>query len=270
MRSGRGTTLFKSDEIPDLVIRNVQYPEGCRQPTHAHDCATVTLVLGGVIREHVGGEVHVAGPASLVVKPAGTPHENRFAEGGARTLQVRLPRNLNRATDRLVELPKYGWRHGDSSATAALRLFRELTACRPCALSVSDRLVELFDTFYTARSLAEARAEPRWLSRVVDCLEAGYRAPISASELATEARVHPVYLARAFRRHRGCSVSEYLKQRRVRESCRQLADTDLAFAAIAHDVGFSDQPHFCRVFKEQTGFTPRAYRSAVQGDRGER
>ncbi len=35
---------------------------------------------------------------------------------------------------------------------------------------------------------------------------------------------------------------------------------DQALAEISHSAGFSDQSHFTRFFKRQTGITPGAYR----------
>jgi AraC family transcriptional regulator len=67
--------------------------------------------------------------------------------------------------------------------------------------------------------------------------------------------VHPVYLARVFRRRHGCSVSEYLRALRLEEAGRLvLQGAPLAQAAYA--AGFADQAHFTRCFAAAFGFTP--------------
>jgi len=42
-----------------------------------------------------------------------------------------------------------------------------------------------------------------------------------------------------------------------------LRDGDASLADIALEAGFSDQPHFCRAFKEVTGMTPARYRDGM-------
>ena len=80
------------------------------------------------------------------------------------------------------------------------------------------------------------------------------------SELAAEVGLHPVHVASTFRRHVGCTVGHYLRQRRVTWACQQLAGTDAPLAEIALEAGFADQSHFCRTFKRHVGLTPAAYR----------
>jgi AraC-like DNA-binding protein len=69
-----------------------------------------------------------------------------------------------------------------------------------------------------------------------------------------------VFLARAFRKHHGCTVGEYVRQLRVERAMERLARSDDSLAAIALDVGFADFSHFARVFKRQTGTTPGRFR----------
>jgi AraC family transcriptional regulator len=97
---------------------------------------------------------------------------------------------------------------------------------------------------------------PRWLRTAEDFLQARFRESVGLRHVAREAGVHPVYLARVFRRCHGCSVSEYLRALRLIEAGRLVLEgTPLAQAAYA--AGFADQAHFCRRFSAAFGFTPR-------------
>ena len=87
---------------------------------------------------------------------------------------------------------------------------------------------------------------------------------MSLGALAQAVGVHPVTLARGFRRTYGCSVGEYLRHLRIVEAARQLHDTDLPLASIATSAGFADQSHFSNVFKQQTGLSPSAFRRWVR------
>jgi AraC family transcriptional regulator len=99
-----------------------------------------------------------------------------------------------------------------------------------------------------------------WLELVREIVQDRYRESLSLRELAEEANVHPVHLARAFRKRYGCCVGDYLRQMRVAGACRDLANSDLGMAEIAGRNGFSDQSHLCRIVKQYTGVSPSRHR----------
>ena len=80
-------------------------------------------------------------------------------------------------------------------------------------------------------------------------------------ELAKEAGVHPVYLARIFRRYYGCTIGDYVRSIRIQQAQEDLLDSNKAIAEIAIKNGFADQSHFTRSFKHVTGVTPARYRN---------
>ena len=111
-------------------------------------------------------------------------------------------------------------------------------------------------------SRGERRA-PGWLARVRDQLHARYGVVIRVADLAHEAGVHPVHLARVFRRHHGCTVGKYVQRLRVEHACGALSESATSLSSIALETGFSDQAHFTRRFKELTGMSPGQYRKLV-------
>jgi AraC-like DNA-binding protein len=93
-----------------------------------------------------------------------------------------------------------------------------------------------------------------------DLISGRFRDPIRSTDLAAELNVHPVYLARVFRRRFGVSMHRYVRRLRVRRAAEMLADDGQSVAAIAIELGFADQAHFCRSFREELNTTPSAYR----------
>lgn len=108
------------------------------------------------------------------------------------------------------------------------------------------------------------RRIPRWLEQVREMLHARVSENIAFAELAAVAGVHPVYLAREFRRHFRCTMGEYVRRLRVETACRIMSRTDMPLNEIAVRVGFYDQSHFTNAFKRQTGLTPAQYRAALR------
>lgn len=67
-------------------------------------------------------------------------------------------------------------------------------------------------------------------------------------------------LRRAFLDRFGCTPHAFALRAKVDSAKLLLRETDLGLADIAGALGFSDQSHFARVFKDATAMTPRAFR----------
>lgn len=59
-----------------------------------------------------------------------------------------------------------------------------------------------------------------------------------------------------------CNFKTYLNRLRINESKRLLRETDLTIGEVAYKVGFNNQSHFNRVFKEQENSSPSQFRSS--------
>jgi AraC family transcriptional regulator len=228
-------------------------------PPHAHGRTGLSVLLAGRVWERVGRTDETAGPLSVVVKPAGAVHENRFGPEGARMLAFEFAPGFFDAMDGGAPT-RWCWRHADADARRALRLCRaaRLDGEQPLDDALALLLAPAGDT-----SLASG-ALPRWLRAVRDRLHDEVTCPSPVAALAEEAGVHRVSLARAFRRHFGCSVTAYLRRLRVRAAAAALATTDAPLAAVALDAGFADQPHLTRAFRAAMGTTPGAFRAALR------
>jgi len=67
-------------------------------------------------------------------------------------------------------------------------------------------------------------------------------------------------LNEAFRHCAGVTVSEYLREERMKEAARLLRHTDVSIIEIAERVGFGSGANFSTAFKSRFGITPRQYR----------
>lgn len=83
---------------------------------------------------------------------------------------------------------------------------------------------------------------------------------ITLEEVANFVHLNPAYFSTIFKQAAGSSFKEYLNMVRIEESKRLLANTDYSIINIAISVGFDDQSYFSKVFKKQTGLTPKQYR----------
>jgi AraC family transcriptional regulator len=248
-------------------VREVEYAPGLLQPRHAHEESTVTLVVAGSLRETVGRTQEIARALSVVVKPCDTEHADQFGEAGARTVQISL---TGRVAAELREWESaartWRWTHAGPAVPAFLRLFALLRA-NPCDEAHIEQAVT--DVLSTLREVPDdsRREPPAWLERVREEIE-DTAASLRVRDLAARAQVHPVYLARQFRRFYGSSVVSYMQRQRVTRAANLIGSSSLPLSAVAFHAGFADQSHLTRSFRVGTGFSPGAYAGFIRSRRG--
>ncbi|MCY1439187.1 Arabinose operon regulatory protein [compost metagenome] len=85
--------------------------------------------------------------------------------------------------------------------------------------------------------------------------------PPSLEELAAAVRLSPFHFARTFRRATGMPPHAWLKQQRL-DQARALLKAGCEPAGVAAQLGFADQSHLTRQFKQAYGVGPGEYRNA--------
>lgn len=98
------------------------------------------------------------------------------------------------------------------------------------------------------------------LAEVFDVIERRHNEPLSLRDVAKEVGMTPGHLTTIVRRRTGRTVQEWITERRMAESRRLLADTDLPIQEVARRVGIADPGYFARVFRRAHGTSPRRWR----------
>ncbi|MCZ8521931.1 MULTISPECIES: bifunctional transcriptional activator/DNA repair enzyme AdaA [Paenibacillus] len=104
------------------------------------------------------------------------------------------------------------------------------------------------------------------LAAEVDALiEAGFGGPITLKTLAARLAVSPYHLQRTYKRVTGRSPAERLQMARVQAARHMLEHTESSMTEIGAAVGFRSPSHFAVWFRQQTGFSPTAFREVHMG-----
>ena len=247
------------------VVEDIYTPRR-KQERHAHPHTNVSLVLAGSVEETVGGTLEHAFALSVVIKPGDTEHANRYGAKGAHMLSVILKPELAASLkDWDPVLGRWRWMHGGPAARWMLRLLRTYRRHTRRSGELEDCVYEVLASLPSGQSSATTTSPPRWLELVRQELDDTFADVPRVRDLAAHAGVHPVYLARRFRRYLGCSVTDYRTLLKARAAAELLASSGVPLVAAADECGFTDQSHLCRVFKGATGLTPLDYRRLTKG-----
>ena len=209
------------------------YTPGRKEERHAHPHTNISLVLAGSVDETVGGALERAYALSVVVKPGDTEHANRYGAKGARVFSVLFEPELAASMrDWEPGLGRWRWMHGGAAARWMLRLLRTYRRCQTRrGGGVEDYVYEVLASLPGDESSGTGAAPPRWLELVRQELDDTFADAPRVRDLAARAGVHSVYLARRFRRHMGCSITDYRRLLRARAAAELLVSYDLAPAA---------------------------------------
>jgi AraC family transcriptional regulator len=233
---------------------------------HSHDEAHFVFVLDGLYVSSAAGAAPVSAGPALIFNPAGTTHRDRF-EARDRVMSGRFL-TLSIASD-VVNVAR---REAGGIASRAVAVTSPPAhvlarrAARACAtaggggtLELESLALALLDEVAATR-IAPLRDAPAWLGVARQVLDDALGDEIRIDRLAREVGVHPVHLARVFRRCIGVTPGDYLRGRRLAHARALLRETRRPISDIAVACGFVDQSHFTSAFKRAFGVTPRAFR----------
>ena len=99
------------------------------------------------------------------------------------------------------------------------------------------------------------------MERVVDYLQKNlHKTPCDVTELAAAVGYSRAHFTRKFSEECGISPGKFLLDWRLRIAAQMLATDYSQIKSIAWQSGFTDVSHFCRVFKQKYGLSPKNFR----------
>jgi AraC family transcriptional regulator len=246
-----GFVLTETFHAPNLVL-----------PRHDHECANINLTLAGSFRETVGSHPQESEPDSILIKPAGESHGNKYGYKGAHCLIIELlPQRLDGIcsyTD-LFNTPSHIKAGGLS--VIARRIYQEFhQQTSGFELIIEGLILEMLGQTARRNDTTDFYGSPRWLKQAQELIHKHFAEKLSLYNIADAIDIHPSHLARTFRKYHHCSIGEYVRRLRVEYAAQEILKSDLPLAEIAVGAGFSDQSHFTHEFKRQLRTTPSEYK----------
>ncbi len=269
---GNGLAMFWRDPgLPGIEMRLSRYDRRTF-PKHGHDRYAIGLVHSGESTFWYRGESHRIGAGQLALIPPGEIHSCNPEQGRSWCYRMWYI-----APGRLHSLAE------EISGTGARPMFRSpvvVDRTVACRLLHSSALLQDDGCDAGEREEALHAALSSLLVRVGECrppavmanrpkavllaeeyLRANIDKTVSLQTLAHLAGLSPWHFLRLFREAKGLPPHAFQTQLRI-DRARQLLRRGGEIAEVAYQLGFSDQCHFSRKFRQFTGATPGQYRTA--------
>ena len=123
-----------------------------------------------------------------------------------------------------------------------------------------EALRRVLDAFMDAIELQGFNREDRRVRAALDYLAAHLGAPVALAEVGRAVGLSGYRLAHLVKAHTGRTLMQHLRRLRVERARRTLEQTDGDLADLAASLGYADQSHFIRQFRQLVGVTPARYR----------
>ncbi|MDD6734730.1 MAG: AraC family transcriptional regulator [Clostridiales bacterium] len=104
-------------------------------------------------------------------------------------------------------------------------------------------------------------AKLKKINGILDYIHEHYNEDLSTSVLAKKWFLSEGYICHIFKKASGKTIIQYINDVRIEKAALLLENTDESIAGIASKVGFEDVNYFDRLFKKQTGMSPKKYRN---------
>jgi AraC family transcriptional regulator len=263
--------MTRRRQVGRLSLSENFFASGFKIDKHAHSDPLLCMTLAGGCTEIYAGRTHNYGPSGVEYLPVNHEHSLSVDRSGMRSFGVEIAGDWFESMQELAPI-KADTVFRDSGgflsnlvsrAHNEFKHFDELSS-----LIIEGLALELLGALSRREKATRNRSgratPPRWVVDAKAVAESHFSESLGLGVVADQLGVHPVQLAREFRKHYRMTVGEYLRQLRVAYVKRQLADTDLSLVEIAIAAGFADQSHMSRTFSRATGLTPGMFRNAVR------
>jgi len=243
-----------------------QYDHSALMPIHSHDFPFLHVVLQGRVTNLAERVTEDAGIAHVAFFPANVPHETMW-HGGGKGFAVLFSPIKAFAWEKWGMLPQQPITLPPGLVSALLVAARrecfanDLAGITGAESYLAEALAELVRLPLPVAA-KEQRSRRLWKAR--EMILDTYETLPTLDDIAHYVELHPVYLARAFRHAFGETIGDCIRRRRIEAGCRLIVGTELSLTEIAYEVGFADQSHFTRTFKQCLGVPPIEYAHAVR------
>jgi AraC-like DNA-binding protein len=253
---------------------------------HTHDEYNIVFCLTPGLSFSLRGRVEALTPGDVLVINPGEAHNGHYGENGvgARGLTLHIPVRSFKAILAKMRFPGdldhnrvlFLDKTGDPSIPPLVEeLMREIDQRQSGYDMVVDSivlqiLVHLFRSqmrpSFERNTMEQVRQLPSWqMVRTLEYMNARGKSRFSLAELCADIGTSASRFIQLFKNSvSNMSPHVYYNHLIVEKAQKLLAADDLSIKEIAHQLGFQNESHFCKVFRTCAGLTPGNFRQQTR------
>ena len=250
-------------------------------PLHYHTEYELTLILQGSGKRFVGDSIENFEAGDLVLLGSNLPHfwrsdktfdENRepiseaiviqFSNDFVKHILEKLPEC--KSIIAMLNLSKVGIKFPSTFKTYLEKIIQERGTKRLILLiDLLENISQITDYQLLASRHFDIKpddAENERMRKILEFTLDNFQNEISIHDIAEIANLTVPSFCRYFKSRTHKTYIDYHNEIRVSHARKLLIDSELGVSQVGFECGFQNLSHFHRIFKNQVGFTPLAYR----------
>lgn len=255
----------------EVMLSQGAYSDFAFKP-HYHIDFHIGMVLSGVQEQKFKGKKVLLGPGRISIMPPGEIHDGTNYQKNAYQMNTfRLSPNLVQQffgdIFELNSLPDFGGEMIEDKRLSQQLILLFNTMKKEKEISNISVEEQCLSSLHPLLNMLTKKSSPqingalsaKHLKWVVEYCHANLGQKISLNQLSDITDLNRYQFLRRFEKSVGLTPHKWLTQLRLEHACRQLRTSDRSIVDIATGVGFYDQSHFNRAFKNLYGVAPSSY-----------
>ena len=247
----KNITVTEINHVSPIPFKKGTYPKTTNRPWHG-----IAFALDGELIYHCNGKDIVLDCKHVVHLPEHSDYYLECTKAGSFALiNFKILEN-NISTDfKSIET---------SNINSYINIYKNMQ--RLFFSHAPEKNAELLSMFYKIISTmitdSNKNNAPHFLKRALDFIDNNIQNPDLTNEgVAHHLNISEVYLRKLFAHSMNISVKQYIQKLRIEKAKILLTSTTYSISETADACGYSGIYHFCRIFKQKTGYTPTSYRN---------
>ncbi|MBA2875439.1 bifunctional transcriptional activator/DNA repair enzyme AdaA [Thermaerobacillus caldiproteolyticus] len=129
--------------------------------------------------------------------------------------------------------------------------------------NAQQALSENFRPCKRCKPTGQRLPDEEWVAQITQFIDTNYSETLTLKTLANMCHGSPYHLHRTFKRIKGITPAEYIRQTRISKAMQYLTTSGKTIAEISLLVGIPNTAYFITLFKKETGYTPTDYRQLM-------
>ena len=127
-------------------------------------------------------------------------------------------------------------------------------------LEIDELIRKKTDDFFSR--LSNRKEEDPTIYRIKEYINSNYKDKnLSVKSISESVFLSVSYLCTYFKNETGITLNQYITDFRIKKAMALLADTNMKIVDVSNAVGYRDSNYFAKIFKKQTGLSPKEYKN---------
>lgn len=251
-----GSTKKIFNNTKGIAVVETEYQKKVYEGWHSHDNAHITLFLKGGTTEKRKNFSETVGPGSLLFYHSEELHLNQNTLFPSKNINIEIEENLLKELQLSEATIEKSIQNTTLTKFIILKIFKESLVADTFS---GDTITMLFSQLSNTSHLERFEKSPFWVKSLNELLNDCWNENPNLQDLSQILNLNPITISKHFPKYFGCTLGEYMRRIKINRSLSLIQSKNTNLTEISFQCGFSDQSHFIRTFKNQTGFLPKQF-----------